>query len=57
VNYYPSKVDKKDKPAAASDVTVTRQPISGTLVRSDYPKEQDEFRQAGERYRTFDKDR
>lgn len=54
VNYYPSAVAKKDRPAPKEDVTVSKEPVSGVRVRSDYPKEQDEFRQPAERYKSFD---
>lgn len=57
VNYYPSAVSKKDRPADKSDVTESKQPISGVRTRTDYTKEQDEFRQPGERYRSFDEAR
>eukprot|EP00879_Flechtneria_rotunda_P012505 GHRR01013057.1.p2 GENE.GHRR01013057.1~~GHRR01013057.1.p2 ORF type:complete len:156 (+),score=62.26 GHRR01013057.1:398-865(+) len=57
VNYYPSAIAKKDRPAKHEDVTISREAISGIRTRSDYPKEQDEFRQPGERYRSFDQAR
>jgi catalase len=57
VNYYPSAVANKDRPAAKSDVTVSKETVSGTRTRTDYTKDQDEFRQPGERYRSFDEDR
>lgn len=57
VNYYPSAVSKKDRPAEKSAVTVSMEQISGPRTRTDYTKEQDEFRQPGERYRSFDEAR
>jgi len=57
VNYYPSAVAKKDRPADKASVTVSREPMGGVRTRNDYTKEQDEFRQPGERYRSFDEDR
>jgi catalase len=58
VNYYPSNVAKKDKPAPASTATMTQYTKGlGARVRCDYPMKQDEFRQPGERYRSFDDDR
>ena len=57
VNYYPSAVSKKDRPAEKSAVTMSREPIAGPRTRTDYTKEQDEFRQPGERYRSFDEAR
>lgn len=57
VNYYPSAVSKKDRPAEKSAVTVSSEQLGGTRTRTDYTKEQDEFRQPGERYRAFDEAR
>eukprot|EP00775_Hariotina_reticulata_P002758 gene2758-3052_t len=57
VNYYPSAVAKKDRPADKSQVTVSQEKEGGVRVRTDYPKQQDEFRQPGERYRSFDEAR
>lgn len=58
VNYYPSAVAKKDRPAPKSDVTVSSETIpASTRTRTDYTKQQDEFRQPGERYRSFDEAR
>ncbi len=57
VNYYPSSIDKKDKPAPASTSTMSQYDNTGPRVRCDYQMEQEEFRQPGERYRSFDDDR
>lgn len=48
---------KKDRLADKKAVTVSQEPVAGTRTRSDYPKKQDEFRQPGERYRSFDESR
>lgn len=57
MNYYPSAVANKDRPAEQAKVTVSQEKEGGVRIRSDYPKKQDEFRQPGERYRSFDEAR
>jgi catalase len=54
VNYYPSAVARKDRPAPKESVTVSTQSVNNRRVRSDYTKQQDEFRQPAERYKSFD---
>lgn len=56
VNYYPSRVAKKDKPAENPHESV-KATVSGQRIKAEIPKVQDDFRQAGDRYRQMDADR
>jgi catalase len=58
INYQPSLMSaKEDKNTPANPGTTERfskEPFEGVRVRSDYPNPGDDYRQAGERYRSFD---
>ena len=56
VNYQPSVMAPAAKAPSCKNDNVSQEQVSGQRVRSGYPSDGqvDEYKQAGERYRSFD---